>query len=198
VNRFKRVIITSIAVGLTAGLSSTAAAASVHSPRLSSLVVPPPHGLHSNPTDPLVKLKTGPITIADAVKSGCYGPEGDVLSTTPRSEWLGTDLRYYTSAHGQGDLRICVTSISAAAEAHILETVIATPYKDGAFDSPSVKPLKVSGIPHATGTTFSVGGKVEGVQVTFERGRYVVFMIGEYAAARFVPSLAREQYVRLR
>lgn len=187
---FRWAISAALAVGIAAGLSATSAGALDRTPSLSSLIVPPPHGFHSNPIDATNKVRTGSITFLQAVLPGCD------LPITAQSQWLGTELRFYASARVSGDLEVCVTHLSSELTAKTVESQEASSLNWLRSTSHGrAGRLAVMAVPHATGITYS--GGISGYWIDFARGPYVVSVTGSGTARTLAPSLARQQYARL-
>lgn len=187
-----------VVLGAALGLLATPAL-TTRSRVLSSLVVPPPRGYHSSPIDDVIGVRTGAVTVKQALRDGCNGKDGRVLSQVPRPDWLGTELRFYANADAideTGTFRICVTRFSSTAEARLVEALFAAPYRANNL-GPHVVRVTVPGVAHATAAAWNLGTEALAMQVTFSKGSFVVCIEGEGRAATLVPALARHQYARL-
>jgi hypothetical protein len=198
VKLFRRVISAALVVGLAVGLSATGAGASGRAPSLSSLIVPPPQGFHSNRVDTTDHVPTGAVSFDRAV-SACNG----AAEAPYRSRWLGSELQFYTSTGVRGSLTVCVTRLSSATIAATIQSENASTdawmKKEyvGRVGRGRVMPLIVQGIPYAAGIVYSHHGYASSDWISFARGPYVVFVVGAGAARTLVPSLARHEYAVL-
>jgi hypothetical protein len=202
------VMSTALAVGVAIALPTSGAGASGRTSSLSSLVVPPPHGFHESVYSEFGGIRTGAITFAQASSSAC---KGAVPRVTPRSQWLGSELRYYTSAPQPGGvmgiLLVCVTRlVSVSTAARIAARDTATYYAavnvihSHVRLSEGSRLFTVPGIPHSIGFEGGAAGFAILKEISFARGRYVVFVVGTGtpAGAKLAPTLSRQQYARLR
>jgi hypothetical protein len=202
VQLLKRTISATLAIGLAAGLSTTVGA-SVRTTSLSSLIVPSPHGWHA--TSNAQGSVNGSLDFEHATSGNCNGV-GPLRM--PRSQWLGTNMRVYDNPNDTNSAWVCLTRLSSTAAATLAVGEMRASYAAKLRDNSSLGVrqglVSVAGIPHATGEW--LGGSVrlpagppQVEQIFFERGHYLVFVSGfGPATAKFAPSLARQQYGRLR
>lgn len=204
--RFRRAISAALVVGTVACLPTTVAGASVRTPSLSSLMVPPPLGFHETRSDEISEVpvgdpgydaKSGSLNFDQAMSVACNG----VSLTLHRRQWLGSELRVYTSASHLSSLVACVTRLTSATTTATTIGGISARYAIQARSYASQGaggPLTVSGIPHATGLWLDAGAW-DWEQVNYAVGRYLVYVAGSVpAGAKFASLLARQQYARLR
>jgi hypothetical protein len=163
-----------------------------------SVVAPPPHGYHAQAFDEVDHVRAGSIGFAQARSSACRG----VVGRTTRSQWVSSQLRFYTSAHPFGALLLCVTRLSSSSVASAEVADIAAQNTTAAHSKPgpgaTAALATVPGIAHSTVLVIDQGSAPLAYEVSFSRGPYVTFVVGIEGGRTAAATLAHRQYAKLR